>query len=423
MRVLVVGGGGREHALAWKIAQSPLVTKLYAAPGNPGIAEIAECVEIAADDVPALADFAEQHQIDLTVVGPEKPLALGLVDELHRRGLRAFGPTRAAARIESSKSFAKQLMQQYGIPTASFAVFEDSGQALQYLASAKLPVVVKADGLAAGKGVIIAQTREEARAAVKSLMENQKFGAAGSRIVVEEYLEGEEASLLAFVDGTTVVPMVSAQDHKRAFDGDRGPNTGGMGAYSPAPVVTGAVYERVVREILQPVVEVLHREGSPYAGVLYAGLMITDNGPKVLEFNCRFGDPETQVILPRLSTDLVEIMLACCSGQLANVAVQWCSEAAVCVILASGGYPGNYEKGKLITGLDALPQDVLAFHAGTKQVNGRLYTDGGRVLGLTALAPSLAQAVDKAYRAVDRVSFDDMHYRTDIAAKGLRHGD
>ena len=421
MKVLVVGSGGREHTLVWKVAQSPLVKRIFCAPGNGGIGEQAKCVEIPATDIPALADFARKEEIDLTVVGPEAPLTEGIADEFLRRGLRIFGPSKAATRTEASKVFAKEMMVKYGIPTAAHAVFADAEEALAHVRRREAPLVVKADGLAAGKGVIVCRTKEEAEQAVRHIMVEKTFGAAGERAIVEDCLVGEEASLLAFTDGITILPMDSAQDHKPVFDDDRGPNTGGMGAYSPAPVVTPEIYRRINEEILTRMVRGLSAEGIEYKGVLYAGLMITEEGPKVLEFNARFGDPEMQALLPRLENDLVEVMNAVIEGRLSEIELRWNPASAVCVVMASGGYPGAYEKGKVITGLDWLPSDsVHVFHAGTKRLeDGRVVTSGGRVLGVTGLGKTIAEAIETTYRAVRRIHFEGAHYRTDIGAKAL----
>ncbi len=416
MRVLVIGGGGREHALVWKLAASPRVEKLYCAPGNPGIADLAECVNIDVKDNTALVTFAWENKIDLTVVGPEAPLANGVVDVFAAHGLKSFGPSQAAARIEGSKAFAQDLMRKDGIPTAGYGVFTDAAAAKAYIKEQGAPIVVKADGLAAGKGVVVAMTEADALAAVDMIMTDAVFGTAGAQVVVEEFMQGEEASLLAFTDGRTVVPMVSAQDHKRVYDDDRGPNTGGMGAYAPAPVVTPAVLARVMREILQPAVDAMRAEGCPYCGCLYAGLMITDAGPKVVEFNARFGDPETQVVLPLLDGDLPTIMEACIDGALDKAAVAWKDEAAVCVVMAAGGYPGDYGKGDAIDGLEAAAaQGAVVFHAGTALKDGRVVTNGGRVLGVTAMDRDVLRAIEKAYAAVDKISFTGAHCRRDIA--------
>lgn len=421
MKVLVVGGGGREHALVWKLAQSPRVEKLFAAPGNAGMAALATCVNIAADDVDGLLALARQEEVDLTVVGPEAPLVAGIVDAFEAAGLRIFGPTRRAAAIEGSKVFAKELMQKYGIPTARAAVFEDAAEAKKYVRAIGAPCVVKADGLAAGKGVIVAEDVEAALDAVDAIMVRRAFGAAGARVLIEERLEGEEASILAFSDGERVVPMLPAQDHKRVFDGDQGPNTGGMGAYAPAPVCPPEVVKRVEEEILLPAIRGLKSEGIPYRGVLYAGLMLTAAGPKVLEFNARFGDPEAQPLLALLAGDLVEVIEAALDGRLDTVQLAWHPGAAVCVVLAAEGYPGTYRKGDVITGLGNVPSDVIVFHAGTARRDGELVTAGGRVLGVTARGADLAEAIDRAYEAVGQIHFSGVHYRRDIGQKGLRH--
>jgi phosphoribosylamine---glycine ligase len=421
MKVLVVGGGGREHALAWKIRRSPLVKELWVAPGNGGIAELARLVPIAADDVAGLVDFATEKKIDLTVVGPELPLTLGLVDELERRGLRAFGPRRDGAALEGSKAFTKRLLEKCGVASARFEVFSEAEPARAFVASSRMPIVVKADGLAAGKGVTIAATREEAFAAIDQSLRERAFGDAGESVVIEEFLEGEEASFLALTDGETVLPLDSSQDHKRIFDGDRGPNTGGMGVYSPAPVVTRDVHGRVMRDVLEPVVAGLRAEGIRYQGILYAGLMIKDGVPRVLEFNARFGDPECQALLVRLESDIVEVMLAVAERRLAGNRLRWDPRASVCVVLAAEGYPGKVAKGDEISGLDALRdwQRGVVFHAGTARRGEKLVTDGGRVLGVTALGASLREAVDEAYRGVDRIHWRGMQYRHDIGAKAL----
>ncbi|TDA67476.1 MAG: phosphoribosylamine--glycine ligase [Clostridia bacterium] len=419
MRILVVGGGGREHALVWKLAQSPKVTELYCAPGNAGISREAACVSIGAEDIPALVDFAVEKKIGLVVVGPEAPLVAGLVDALEAVGIAAFGPSRQAAMLEGSKAWAKEFMARHGIPTAQYRVFTEIGPAVEYARSLG-SCAIKADGLAAGKGVTVADTEAEAVSVLQDLLVDQKLGPAGRRVVIEERLAGEEVSVLAFTDGKTLVPLPAAQDHKRAYDGDRGPNTGGMGAFSPPPFFTRELEERVVEEILQPVIAGMAVEGRPYRGVLYAGLMLTGDGPKVLEFNCRFGDPETQVLLPRLESDLVEVMVATTEGRLSEVDITWKPGAAACVVLAAGGYPGPYRKSEDITGLEELPPGVLAFHAGTSWRDGRLVTSGGRVLGITATAPTLGEAVALAYRGVEKVSFPGCHYRCDIGARWVQ---
>lgn len=421
MRVLVIGGGGREHALVWKLSQSPQVDEIYCIPGNPGIAALACCVEIDIADNAALARFARQQDIGLTVVGPEIPLVNGICDYFANQGLAVFGPSQAAAQIEGSKTFAKDLMRKYGIPSARYATFTSAEEAKAYIREQGAPIVVKADGLAAGKGVVVALAVEEALAAVDTMMTERIFGDAGTVLVVEEFMEGEEASLLAFTDGYTVVPMVAAQDHKRIFDNDAGPNTGGMGTYAPAPVVTEALKEQIVREVLQPAVEAMRKEGCLYKGCLYAGLMITAEGPKVVEFNARFGDPETQVVLPLLKTDLMAVLMACVNGTLADTAIEWSEEAAVCVVLAAGGYPGWYQKGHVISGIEnAEQQGALVFQAGTASDKGSVVTAGGRVLGVTAVSGSIADAVDKVYGAIPQIHFTDMQYRRDIAHRALR---
>lgn len=425
MNVLVIGSGGREHALAWKIAQSPLVKKVYGAPGNPGIdlLEKGVCVNVATDDFDLLATYTEIEHIDLVVVGPEDPLAKGIVDELGKRGITVFGPSAAAAQLEASKSFAKDFMERHHIPTAACAVFDDAHRALAYLETTDVPIVIKADGLAAGKGVTVARTMAEAEAAVRAAMLDDAFGEAGARVVIEECLEGEEASILAFCDGKTFKPLATSQDHKPAFDDDKGPNTGGMGAYSPAPVVSDALMERICAEVLAPCVNGMAADGMPYKGILYAGLMITKDGPKVIEFNVRFGDPETQAIMPRMTTDIVPILVACCNGTLASHEVAYSDWPCVSVVMASGGYPGAYEKGKVITGIaNAETLDgVTVFMAGVKQQGDDLLTSGGRVLNVTATAPTLTETIEKAYAAVERIHFDGAHYRTDIGRKAFRH--
>ena len=417
MNILVIGSGGREHALYWKLSESPQTEQIYAIPGNPGMGASAA---IALDDHAAILRFVKEHEIGLVVVGPEVPLMNGLVDELEAAGIRAFGPRANAAEIEGSKSFAKDLMKKYGIPTARYEVFTAAEPARAYIRQEGAPIVVKADGLAAGKGVIVAMTEQEALDAVDAIMEDHSFGDAGARVVIEEFMEGEEASLLAFTDGTTIRPMISAQDHKRAYDGDRGPNTGGMGTYAPAPVMTPEMTERAVEEILKPTIAAMAKEGRVYRGCLYLGLMVTADGPKVVEFNARFGDPETQVVLPLLDSDLVAIMCACADGTLADVPIRWKDGAAVCVVLASGGYPGHYEKGQEIHGLaDAEAMGALVFHAGTAMKAGKLVTNGGRVLGVVGRGADISSAVDAAYAAATKISFKDAYYRKDIAHRAL----
>ena len=417
MNILVIGSGGREHALYWKLSESPQTEQIYAIPGNPGMGTSAA---IALDDHAAILRFVKEHEIGLVVVGPEVPLMNGLVDELEAAGIRAFGPRANAAEIEGSKSFAKDLMKKYGIPTARYEVFTAAEPARAYIRQEGAPIVVKADGLAAGKGVIVAMTEQEALDAVDAIMEDHSFGDAGARVVIEEFMEGEEASLLAFTDGTTIRPMISAQDHKRAYDGDRGPNTGGMGTYAPAPVMTPEMTERAVEEILKPTIAAMAKEGRIYRGCLYLGLMVTADGPKVVEFNARFGDPETQVVLPLLDSDLVAIMCACADGTLADVPIRWKDGAAVCVVLASGGYPGHYDKGQEIHGLaDAEAMGALVFHAGTAMKDGKLVTNGGRVLGVVGRGTDISSAVDAAYAAATKISFKDAYYRKDIAHRAL----
>lgn len=422
MQVLVIGGGGREHTLVWKLAQSKSVTKIYAAPGNPGMKGLAECVDLDIADLDGLADWAEKHAIDLTVVGPEAPLVAGIVDVFKARGLTIFGPSAKAAEIEGSKIFSKELMEKYGVPTAFFKVCDNLADARAFVEEKGAPIVIKADGLAAGKGVVVAMTKDEALDALDDMMGHHKFGSAGNRVVIEEFMEGEEASLLAFTDGKTIVPMLAAQDHKRVNDGDQGPNTGGMGAYCPAPVMTAALKEKTVKEVLRPIVDALAKEGRPYSGCLYAGLMIKGDSVKVVEFNARFGDPETQVVLPLLQSDLAEIMAACAKGTLQPEMVEWSDKAAVCVVMASGGYPGSYKKGLPITGLKAAGamEDVVVFHAGTREEDGKILTNGGRVLGVTAVADDIPSAQQKAYDAVDKIHFEGVHFRQDIAWRALR---
>ncbi len=413
MNILVIGGGGREHAIVWKLAQSPRVSRLYCAPGNAGMAGLAETVPIAVLDFPAIIDFCQTHAIDRVLVAPDDPLALGLVDELEEAGIRAFGPSRAAARIEASKAYAKELMCRYGIPTASYQVFSAMDAALAALDTCSYPVVVKADGLALGKGVVIAPDRDEARRAVRLMMEDHAFGKAGGTILLEEFLTGPELTVLAFSDGRTVKPMVTSRDHKRACDGDQGPNTGGMGAISPGADLTPEAMAQMQATIFQPTIDALREEGAPFKGVIYFGLMLTPKGPKVIEYNARFGDPEAQAVLPRLKTDLVEIMDAVLDGRLDSLPIEYSDECSCCVVMASGGYPGAYKTGYPIEGLDQA--DALVFHAGTRRdEQGRIVTAGGRVLGVTALAPTLSEAIGRAYAAVARIRFQDAHFRTDI---------
>lgn len=422
MKVLVIGAGGREHSLVWKIRQSPRVDELYCAPGNAGIAEIARCVPIASEDIDALLAFARDEGIGLTVVGPEQPLIAGIVDVFQEHGLRIFGPTRQAAMIEGSKAFAKELMKQHGIPTAFFSTFTDPEEAKRYITEVGAPIVVKADGLCAGKGVIVCQTLKEALDAVDLIMVNESFGDAGAQIVVEEYLQGEEASFIAFTDGTHVLPLASSQDHKPVFDGDKGPNTGGMGAYSPAPVVTEALCREVMEEVMKPAVAAMAEAGRPYRGALYAGLMIDETGKvKVLEFNARLGDPEAQPLMVRLKSDIVPVLEAVVDGDISGISLDWDPRPAVCVVMASKGYPRSYRSGMEIQGLElarAMP-DTVVFHAGTRRENGRLVTAGGRVLGVTCLGETIRDAIDKAYRAVESIAWDGVHYRKDIGRRAL----
>ncbi|PIQ84677.1 MAG: phosphoribosylamine--glycine ligase [Candidatus Omnitrophica bacterium CG11_big_fil_rev_8_21_14_0_20_63_9] len=422
MRVLVVGSGGREHALVWKLSQSPEVTKLFCAPGNGGIGELAELVDIGTEDVEALAEFAESKDIDLTVVGPESSLAKGIVDLFEKRGLRIFGPSKAAARLESSKAFAKNLMKKYHIPTGQFAIFDDPQAARAYVRQLGAPIVVKADGLCGGKGTIVAQTLSEALGAIDLLMEDRIFKQAGERIVVEERLVGEEVSFLVITDGVTALPLLPAQDHKRVHDGDKGPNTGGMGAYAPAPIVDAALSAQVMEQIILPTIRGMASEGLSFSGVLFAGLMLTSDGPKVLEFNVRFGDPEIQAILPLLKSDLVPLLDDAVEGRLSTTQCQWQSGSCVSVVLASGGYPGDFQIGKEIRGLDAFAgrRDVMAFHAGTKKDKARFVSWGGRVLNVVGTGADLEDAVKRAYEAIGKVAFDGMYYRKDIAYRALK---
>lgn len=421
MKVLVIGSGGREHALLWKLSQSPSVTDVYVVPGNDGMSDVASLIPIKGND--DIIDFARLMQVDLTVAGPETVLTEGLADEFEKRGMAFFGPSKAAARIEGSKGFAKALMKKYGIPTAAYETFDDEEKAIAYLkANDTYPIVIKADGLASGKGVIIAQSEDEAIDTVKDMLEGHTFSGAGRSVVIEEFMEGEEASMLCFCDGTNVVPMISAQDHKRIFDFDKGPNTGGMGAYAPAPVMTKEMCEEVNVRILRPIVAAMKKEGYPFKGCLYAGLMITSEGPKVVEFNCRFGDPETEAVLPLFDGDLARVMLDCVHGTLSDEAVVWKKACAVDVVLASEGYPASHSSGEVISGIeDAKKAGCLVFHAGTVKKNGQYVVNGGRVLNVVALADTLAEAKAKAYEGVSRISWRGMQYRHDIADKGLLH--
>ena len=422
MKLLVVGGGGREHAIVKKLKENPTVTELYVCPGNGGIAKEATCVPIGAKDIGGIVKFAQQRGIDFCVVAPDDPLVLGCVDALEAVGIPCFGPNKAAARLEGSKVFSKNLMQKYGIPTAAYAVFDSPKKALSYVKSQKkFPTVIKADGLALGKGVVIAKTLDEAKAAIQSMMEDKKFGDSGNKIVIEEFLEGPEVSVLSFTDGKTLVPMVSSMDHKRALDGDKGPNTGGMGTVAPNPYYTDEIAKTCMDTIFLPTLEAMQKEGCPFQGCLYFGLMLTKDGPKVIEYNCRFGDPETQVVLPLLKTDLLDIMQAVHDKTLDQLQVEWKDGAAACVILASGGYPAQYRKELPITlGTAETMPDILLYHAGTALQNGKLITAGGRVLGVTATADALEIALQKAYAAAKEIQFDGMFYRKDIGQKALQ---
>ncbi|MEE0095039.1 MAG: phosphoribosylamine--glycine ligase [Oscillospiraceae bacterium] len=413
MKVLVVGSGGREHAICWALHKSPKVTELCCAPGNGGIGEIARCVDVKATDIPGMVAWAKENQMDFVMVAPDDPLAMGMVDAMEASGIRAFGPKANAAIIEGSKAFSKALMKKYGIPTAAYEVFTDKDAALSYVEAQGAPIVVKCDGLALGKGVVVAQTLEEAKEAVVNMMENKAFGEAGAKVVIEECMTGPEVTVLAFTDGKTIVPMPSSQDHKRAYDGDKGPNTGGMGAISPCPNYTPELSKICMDTIFLPTVKALNAEGRTFKGVIYFGMMLTPEGPKVVEYNARFGDPECQAVLSLLETDLMDILEACVDGTLDQLDVKFKDAASCCLVLASGGYPVAYEKGKEITGLDQVT-DAVVFHAGTKKQDGKFLTNGGRVLGVTAVAPTLREAVVKAYAAAGPVSFEKMHFRTDI---------
>ena len=418
MNVMVVGGGGREHAIIKKLKENQSIETIYALPGNGGIAADAVCVDIGAKEIEKIAEFAVQKQIDLAVVAPDDPLVMGAVDLLRARGIKTFGPDKKAAIIEGSKAFSKDLMKKYKIPTASYETFSDPAAAIAYLETAEAPIVIKADGLALGKGVVIAETIEEARDAVHSMMEDKVFGESGSRVVIEEFLTGPEVSVLAFTDGKTMVPMVSSMDHKRALDGDRGLNTGGMGTVAPNPYYTPEIAARCMQEIFLPTMEAMNREGRTFSGCLYFGLMLTEKGPKVIEYNCRFGDPETQVVLPLLESDLLDIMLKIYDEKLSEADVRFAESSACCVVMASEGYPKKYETGFEIT----MPQDKNIYVAGAKLTDGKLLTSGGRVLGVTETAPTLAEAVEKAYRTVAAVHFENAYYRNDIGARALAAG-
>lgn len=421
MDILVVGSGGREHAICWALAKSSRKPKIFCAPGNAGIAQIAECVDILADDIPGLVEWVERNDPKLVVIGPEVPLSLGLADELTKMSVPVFGPVKAGAELEASKTFTKKLLIDNHIPTAKAASFNNHKKALAYIRQEGAPIVIKADGLAAGKGVTVCENLEQAEQALEDAMKKKIFGEAGSQVLIEECLVGEEASVLAFVDGDTIVPMVSAQDHKRIFDGDQGPNTGGMGAYSPAPVVTKEMDREILEKILQPTVKALQKMGITYKGVLYAGLMITKDGPKVIEYNCRFGDPETQVVLPRLKTDFVNVCLAVAQGKLSHLKIEWDEQPTACVVMAAKGYPGAYPKGEVITGLDEAGKmpDTMVFHAGTALKNGTVITNGGRVLCVTGIGKTIEKAVQRAYQTLDTIHFDGAQFRKDIAWRAL----
>lgn len=420
MKVCVIGNGGREHALAWRLSISPSVTKVYAIPGSAAMSDCAELVGIDWQQSDHLISFLKDNQVDLVVVGPEAPLVAGLADELNKAGIPVFGPSKVAAQLEGSKVFAKDLMKKYNIPTAAYGVFRKVDEAKEFISQTGAPIVVKADGLAAGKGVVVAMTIEEANSAVEDMLSGNRFGEAGSTVVIEEFMEGEEASLLAFVDGKTVVPMIASQDHKRIFDGDKGPNTGGMGTYAPAPVLTDALRDEAMRTILEPMVEAMQKEGMPYVGCLYAGLMITAEGPKVVEFNARFGDPETQVVLPLLDSDLGQIMMACATGNLTAHMVKWKDSSAACVILASKGYPETSSKGDVISGDIKQYDTTIVFHSGTKLIGENYVTNGGRVLGVVGLGKDLRTALDRTYERIEHIDIEGMQYRTDIGAKAFK---
>lgn len=419
MRLLVIGNGGREHALVWKLKQSTKVQDIYCAPGNGGIAKMATCINLNPTDIDELTTFAQQMEIDLTIVGPEVPLVAGIVDRFTALGLPILGPTQKAAQIEGSKRFAKELMIKYGVPTAAYRTFTEAESAKAYVREQGAPIVIKADGLAAGKGVIVAQTVTEAEQAIAETMEDRIFGDAGQEVVIEEFLTGQEASLMAFVDANTIKPMVISQDHKPVYDGDQGPNTGGMGTYSPVPQISQSIIDRAITEILEPIVEGFKKEGIVYRGILYAGLMITDHGAKVIEFNARFGDPETQVVLPRLKTDLLDIFVAMTQDRLQDLEIQWDEQAAVCVVMTAGGYPGSYSTGHEIKGLAEKDRTII-FHSGTKETDGKIVTNGGRVLGVTGLGADIQTAQEEAYQLVQSISFEGAHYRQDIATKAIK---
>jgi phosphoribosylamine--glycine ligase len=422
MKVLIIGSGGREHAIVWKVSKSRHIDKIYCFPGNAGISELAECINFDVNNFGALVDFVKHEGIDLTIVGPEAPLSKGIADVFEKEGRKILGPNMKASQLEGSKVFAKDIMKRYGIPTAEYKAFTSYLHAEDYVRLKGAPIVIKADGLAAGKGVIVAETVDEAINALRLIMKDRAFGDAGNRVIVEECIRGEEASFMAFTDGKTILPMVSSQDHKRIFDGDNGPNTGGMGAYSPAPVITEKLESIIMENVMRPMIRGLQSEGIKYKGILYAGLMIRNNQPFVLEFNCRLGDPETQPVLSRLKTDLIDIALAITDEKLSDINLGWKPNASVCVVIASKGYPGAYEKGEIITGLDDVKKmnDAFVFHAGTAFNNNKLVTSGGRVLGVTALGKNIKDAKDRAYTAIEKIHFDGMHYRKDIADRAIK---
>ena len=422
MKILVVGGGGREHAIIWKLKQSSIVDKIYCAPGNAGISELAECVPISAMEFDKLISFVKENDIDYTIIGMDDPLAGGIVDAFENANLKVFGPRKNAAILESSKAFAKNLMKKYNIPTGAYETFDNYEAAKIYLEKQDMPIVLKADGLALGKGVLICKTLEEAQQGLKEIMQEHKFGAAGNTVIIEEFLEGPEVSILSFCDGKTIIPMVSAQDHKRAFDNDKGLNTGGMGTFSPSKFYTNEMAKECMKTIFQPTVDAMLKENRPFVGIIYFGLMYTKNGMKVIEYNARFGDPETQVILPRLKTDLLDIMLACTNGTLDNMNIEWYNNAAVCVVLASGGYPVSYTKGYEITGLQKISEkkNMIVFHAGTDKKGGKIVTSGGRVLGITGIGDNIDEAIKTAYEGVEIVNFNQKHFRTDIGKKDYK---
>jgi phosphoribosylamine--glycine ligase len=421
-KILVIGSGGREHAIVWKLSASPEISKIYCAPGNGGISHLAECIPILADDIISLADFAEKESIDLTIVGPEAPLSMGIVDSFRQRGLHIFGPDSRAAELEGSKAFAKEFMKKYSIPTANYQIFSSPEEAKNYILDKGVPITIKADGLAAGKGVILAMTEKSALDAIGMIMVKKAFGDAGNRVIIEELLQGEEASFIVFTDGETIIPMPSSQDHKPVYEGDKGPNTGGMGAYSPAPVVTPEISEKIMNTIMAPTVQGMAAEGRVYKGILYAGLMIINGEPWVLEFNARFGDPETQPLLVRMKSELLPVLEAITTNTLREVQIEWDQRPAICVVMASSGYPGSYKKGKLISGLEEAEQmeDTQIFHSGTALENGQLVTNGGRVLGVTALGGSIQEAINQAYKAVSKITWEGVYFRRDIGNKALK---